>query len=49
MDYPAPIVDHAVASKECIEKIAAAYKAHKDGTAGSIVAAGKKRKAGDGV
>ena len=49
VDYPAPIVDHAVASKECIEKIAAAYKAHKDGTAGSIVAAGKKRKAGDGV
>ena len=47
VDYPAPIVDHAVASKECIEKIAAAYNAHKDGTAGSIVAAGKKRKAGE--
>ena len=32
VDYPAPIVDHAVASKECIEKIAAAYNAHKNGT-----------------
>jgi cryptochrome len=35
-------VDHAVASKECIEKIAAAYKAHKEGTQ-----AGTKRKAGE--
>ena len=42
VDYPEPIVDHAVASKECIEKIAAAYKAHKEGTQ-----AGTKRKAGE--
>ena len=47
VDYPTPIVDHAVASKECIEKLAAAYKAHKEGTAGNIVAVGKKRKAGE--
>ena len=31
VDYPEPIVDHAVASKECIDKIAEAYKVHKEG------------------
>ena len=30
-----------------LEKLAAAYKAHKEGTAGNIVAVGKKRKAGE--
>ena len=35
VDYPPPMVDHATASKECIEKLAAAYKAHKEGT-GSV-------------
>jgi cryptochrome len=43
VDYPAPIVDHATASKACIDKIATAYAAHKDATA----VAGKKRKAGE--
>jgi cryptochrome len=37
-------VDHAVASKECIEKLAVAYKAHKDGTNPLV---GYKRKAGE--
>ena len=44
VDYPPPIVDHAVASKECIEKLAVAYKAHKDGTNPLV---GYKRKAGE--
>eukprot|EP00983_Pelagomonas_calceolata_P027484 863050-Pelagomonas_calceolata.AAC.2 len=30
-DYPAPIVDHAVASKECIARMGAAYKATNTG------------------
>ena len=29
------------------DELAAAYKAHKEGTAGNIVAVGKKRKAGE--
>ena len=35
VDYPAPVVDHASASKACVDKIAAAYDAHKlaNGTA----------------
>lgn len=28
-DYPAPIVDHAVASKACIARMAAAYRRSK--------------------
>jgi cryptochrome len=47
-DYPPPMVDHAAASKECIEKLAAAYKAHKEGKGGTIKAeprVGAKRKA----
>jgi cryptochrome len=42
------MVDHAVASKECIEKLAAAYKAHKEGKGQTIKAeprVGTKRKA----
>jgi len=35
VDYPAPIVDHAVASKACIDKIAAAYDSHKSSAAAS--------------
>ena len=33
VDYPAPVVDHAVASKACVDKIATAYAAHKANTA----------------
>lgn len=44
VDYPEPIVDHAVASKECIDKIAEAYKVHKEGGP-APKATGKKRKA----
>ena len=47
-DYPPPMVDHAVASKECIEKLAAAYKTHKEGKGQTIKAeprVGTKRKA----
>jgi hypothetical protein len=39
---------NVVASKECIEKLAAAYKVHKEGAAAAAAAAGggnKKRKA----
>jgi len=43
VDYPAPVVDHATASKACVDKIATAYAAHKD--AGAVT--GKKRKATD--
>jgi cryptochrome len=38
------MVDHATASKECIEKLAAAYKAHKEGTGETVKAESKKRK-----
>ena len=41
VDYPAPVVDHAVASKACVDKIATAYAAHKEAN----TATGKKRKA----
>ncbi|CAG9467200.1 unnamed protein product [Pedinophyceae sp. YPF-701] len=46
-DYPKPIVDHDDARKECISRMAAAYKARKEGaSAGSGGgAAGKKRAA----
>jgi len=43
VDYPSPVVEHAVASKACIEKIANAYAAHKDANATS----GVKRARGD--
>jgi cryptochrome len=29
-DYPLPIVDHGIASKACMDKMAAAYKLHKE-------------------
>ena len=40
VDY-APVVDHAVASKACVDTIATAYAAHKEAN----TATGKKRKA----
>ena len=50
VDYPPPMVDHAEASKACIERLAEAYKAHKEGLGGTIkaepkVISGTKRKA----
>ena len=47
VDYPHPMVDHATASKECIEKLASAYKAHKEGKGREIKAVGSKRKLGE--
>ena len=41
VDYPARVVDHAVASRACIDKIATAYAAHKEAN----TTTGKKRKA----
>ena len=44
MDYPEPIVDHAVASKECIDKIAEAYKVQQEGGQWRQRRLGKKSK-----
>eukprot|EP00039_Didymoeca_costata_P010237 m.137309 g.137309 ORF g.137309 m.137309 type:complete len:564 (+) comp14750_c0_seq5:173-1864(+) len=43
-DYPNPIVEHASASKACIEKIAHAYNAHKAATGGESKATKKSKK-----
>ena len=44
VDYPAPIVDHAVASKANMGKMKLAYDAHK--VAAAAAAAGKKKRGG---
>jgi cryptochrome len=48
--YPAPMVDHAIASKENMGRMAEAYQAHKEGKAGAagkgaLKAGGAKKKA----
>ena len=48
--YPAPMVDHAIASKENMGKMAEAYKAHKEGKAGKgALKAGAGGKAAGGA
>mmetsp|Transcript_15189 Transcript_15189/g.30918 ORF Transcript_15189/g.30918 Transcript_15189/m.30918 type:complete len:582 (+) Transcript_15189:281-2026(+) len=44
VDYPKPIVDHAVVSKENMNKMSLAYDAHKDKSADSSKAAQKNSK-----
>uniref|UniRef100_A0A7S3R4Y9 Photolyase/cryptochrome alpha/beta domain-containing protein n=1 Tax=Dunaliella tertiolecta TaxID=3047 RepID=A0A7S3R4Y9_DUNTE len=46
-DYPAPIVDHAVASKECIARMGAAYKATNTGGSAGKASPAKAASSGD--
>lgn len=46
-DYPAPIVDHATVSKQCIARVKAAYDAEKAGVNPSASPAKRKQSAAE--
>lgn len=48
-DYPAPIVDHAVVSKQCIARMKEAYDAEKAGQNPSAPGSASKRKQASGA